>query len=239
MSRGPGVVERTIYAAFRDNPDSSYTTDELVMLAFPNDSRSLKARRVSVLRAAHKIAEQVNWDTMRIERHGRFGRDAQGIWRYSQDNVGLLFYNKVNLKSYTRARQRVGSSVTGHWRGKIQGFVPTDTDVDMYPMDGLDELIKPNTGRWWQIVEKCKYEVSGKAMPAKLQKAIDKIDTEIASGFWRESLEDYRKREAEWEAEREAKAEARREANRQRIARMAQKKSALMQARKNGRSESV
>jgi hypothetical protein len=56
MSRGPGRIERAIGDAFQQHPQRSYTTDELVALAYPEVRWIKKKHRVAVLRAARNVA---------------------------------------------------------------------------------------------------------------------------------------------------------------------------------------
>ena len=92
MSRGPGRIEQAIATAFERHPQRSFTTDELVAIAYPGVRRIAKKHRVAVLRAAKHVA-------------GRYWRSALVMWGA---NYQLLFVNVLDetawLRGYMRAR---------------------------------------------------------------------------------------------------------------------------------------
>jgi hypothetical protein len=97
MGRGPGKVERMIEAAFLGSPDQTFSTDELVALVFPTGSYSpSKAQRVSVLRAADKVAKRLgNWEKRQC------GRSHQGgYYNTSLSGRGAVYVNVLDLHSY-------------------------------------------------------------------------------------------------------------------------------------------
>jgi hypothetical protein len=57
MSKGLGHVGRAILAAFEDEPDNAFTTEELCERAYPSTAKYLpeRAQRVAVLRAVKRL----------------------------------------------------------------------------------------------------------------------------------------------------------------------------------------
>jgi hypothetical protein len=90
MSRGPGRVERAIEAAFTACPDKAFTVEALIAIAFRGVNRIEKKHRVSVLRAARKVAVRLQW----------------GIMWGGENGDSFTFYNPVDLHSYAAARFR-------------------------------------------------------------------------------------------------------------------------------------
>jgi hypothetical protein len=90
MSRGPGRIEQAIGAAFRTNPDSTFTIDELAVIAYPGLIRPEKRHRVAVARAAEKVCDRMGWGHFRVQFHG----------------APSVYFNKRSLQSYALARDR-------------------------------------------------------------------------------------------------------------------------------------
>jgi hypothetical protein len=61
MSRGPGNVERKIAKIFASNPDKWFAAGTLCEMIWPGANRIEHKHRVSVIRAASKIAEKTKW----------------------------------------------------------------------------------------------------------------------------------------------------------------------------------
>jgi hypothetical protein len=95
MSRGPGRIQRAITAAFERDPKRSFTTDELVELAYPGVRRIETKHRVAVLRAAWHVAPK----------YSRVALTMSGTWGM------LLFVNKLDE--------------VGLWRGRIRAWLPS------------------------------------------------------------------------------------------------------------------
>jgi hypothetical protein len=70
MSKGPGRVERAIEDVFTARPDATFTVDELAAYVFHGVNYVEKKHRVSVIRAADKVAQRLNWMGRRAERRG-------------------------------------------------------------------------------------------------------------------------------------------------------------------------
>ena len=66
MSRGPGRIVTVISDAFAGAADKCFTTDELVVLAFPGRNLIEKKHRVSVLRAAYSAMGPAWWSCRRV-----------------------------------------------------------------------------------------------------------------------------------------------------------------------------
>lgn len=61
MSRGAGHVERKIADIFADNPDKFFAAGTLCQMIWPGLNRIEHKHRVSVNRAASRIAEKTKW----------------------------------------------------------------------------------------------------------------------------------------------------------------------------------
>jgi hypothetical protein len=57
MSKGPGQVEQIIEAVFKAEPDNAFTIEDLCDRVYPGEPIE-KKHRVSVLRAAKKVAKR-------------------------------------------------------------------------------------------------------------------------------------------------------------------------------------
>lgn len=90
MSRGPGRIERAIEAAFREHPATTFSAAELCLIAYPGINRPEKRHRVSVIRAADKVASRLHWRYRHAERPGG-------------ENV---YFNLLNVRSYTLGKLR-------------------------------------------------------------------------------------------------------------------------------------
>lgn len=84
MSRGPGRVERIVEEAFRGSPDDAFLLDELAVTAYPGINQPDKKHRVSVGRAARKVAARLGWQ-----------------WRYREHHKGAsVYYNPLSVRSH-------------------------------------------------------------------------------------------------------------------------------------------
>ncbi|MGY8682462.1 hypothetical protein Q2941_32500 [Bradyrhizobium sp. UFLA05-153] len=64
MSRGPGRIERIVEQAFRADARRIWTVPELCGLVWPGHGCSFaRKQRVSVLRAAHRVAERTGFQS--------------------------------------------------------------------------------------------------------------------------------------------------------------------------------
>ena len=89
MSRGPGTVERAIAAAFQGSPDTIFTADDLVALAYPCVSPQ-PSQRGATLRAAAKVADRLGWRSQRVTSSGRGGKS-------------LVYFNPASRRSVVLA----------------------------------------------------------------------------------------------------------------------------------------
>jgi hypothetical protein len=120
MSRGPGRVEQIIEAAFRASPDDAFVVDELAALAFHGINLPDKKHRVSVGRAARKVAARLGW-----------------TWRYRDHQKGAsVYYNPLSVRSHglafalahdyggkTEALMALADPEHQHWRSMQPGGV--------------------------------------------------------------------------------------------------------------------
>lgn len=92
MSRGPGIRQRLIEAAFAADFDDIYMVEELAAIAFPGVNRIEKKHRVATIRAAAGACARTSFAWLRSEAPGH-------------QNV---YFNRRNLRSYAIARVRAG-----------------------------------------------------------------------------------------------------------------------------------
>jgi hypothetical protein len=140
MSRGYGRIERAIRGIFRPYVEQVFSSDDLVRLVFPDAPEVTKALRASVMRAAHKIAAERRWSTLR-RTHGN-GIDA--------GKYNFIFFNRRKVMSYARALHRSNRS---GWYGVWDDW----NDQDWAPDGRYHHLVAEN-GKMWEEVEQFKRE---------------------------------------------------------------------------------
>ena len=93
MSKGLGHVGRAVLAAFEDDPDNAFTTEELCERAYPDEREwaAEREQRVAVLRAVKGLAAR---------------RPDLGIRDWRSDGRGgeAVFYCRYRVLSYATAR---------------------------------------------------------------------------------------------------------------------------------------
>jgi hypothetical protein len=90
MSRGPGRVEQAIEATFKRFPDQTFSTTELGPIVYPGVNRLEKKHRVSIIRAAGKVARRIAW-----------------MYRRTAATAGeMVYYNLLNARSYRLGKLR-------------------------------------------------------------------------------------------------------------------------------------
>lgn len=139
MSRGPGRIERAIEKAFTGNPSCTFTSEELVAAAYP-DATIAKRHRVAVLRAAAKVAKRTWWRGYRQERLA--GQ--------------IIYYNHLSLRSYAMARLQTCFLL--HNDDTL-----VEMEAEIAPGGRSYKHVEPETGSWWQHVERYKAEATGDA----------------------------------------------------------------------------
>jgi hypothetical protein len=90
MSRGPGKIEQAIETTFTRFPDQTFSTTELGPIAYPGINRIEKKHRVSIIRAADKVAKRIAWVGFRTEAPAG----------------EMVYYNLLNVRSYGLGRLR-------------------------------------------------------------------------------------------------------------------------------------
>ena len=149
MSRGPGVIERAITAAFTDNPSRTYTVEELAALAYPGVNQVEKKHRVAVIRAADKAAARLGW----------IG------WRVYRPTHPRLYLNPYDLRSYAVGRMRADF---------LDGSDPVVEIERRLDTPGVHRsmwhLVQPG-GAWFQHVEIYKAKRDGRDGEADAMKA--------------------------------------------------------------------
>jgi hypothetical protein len=94
MSRGPGRIEQAIEATFTRFPDQTFSTAELGLIVYPGIDRLEKKHRVSIVRAADKVAKRIAWSARRARAPAGAG--------------GVVYYNLMNARSYRLGMLRAG-----------------------------------------------------------------------------------------------------------------------------------
>ena len=74
MSRGPGIVQRSLIAALQGEPDRWFTIDELTEIAYPGEAVGHK-HSSSVRRALKKLSPL----GVRRKSEGRYGEEAASL----------------------------------------------------------------------------------------------------------------------------------------------------------------
>ena len=94
MSKGLGHVGRAILAAFEDEPDNAFTTEELCERAYPSTAKYLpeRAQRVAVLRAVKRLTA-LRPDLGIRDWRSEFARGG-----------GIVFHRKYRVLCYAMAR---------------------------------------------------------------------------------------------------------------------------------------
>jgi hypothetical protein len=90
MSRGPGRIQRAIIAAFKRDPKRSFTTQELVVLAYPGVRRIEKKHRVAVLRAARHVAPKYSRVALTMSGSRGIGTGSPLLFVNQLDEVAWL-----------------------------------------------------------------------------------------------------------------------------------------------------
>jgi hypothetical protein len=150
MSRGPGKIERAIEAAFLKEPSRTFSTQELIPIAYPGRKAVEKKHRVAVLRAANKIARLLWWRGRRSERPGG----------------EVVFSNLLDVRSYA----------LGHLRRDFSHYSDPPEKLNRLLDDPKVHcshwhFIQQPDGAWWKHVEIYKAEKEGAADRAEQLKA--------------------------------------------------------------------
>ena len=127
MSRFPGPIQCAIEFVFRDNPSSTFSAKELTA-RIPNASRSEKAHRTSILRAAPAVTMKMWWAMAYSE----------------QPDQQRIFYNLCDVMSYAAGKLR---TYWGYPPETIQCLLTDRTQRD----NQVDQIIPG--GAWWSQVQ--------------------------------------------------------------------------------------
>ena len=105
MSKGLGHVGRAILAAFEDEPDNAFTTEELCERVYAGATS--RAERVAVLRAVKSLAA----------RRPDLGiRGVRG--EFSGRGRPMTFFNRYRLLSYAMARLKEDNFHSWLWKSE-------------------------------------------------------------------------------------------------------------------------
>jgi len=135
MRTGPGRVERIIDAVFAAEPENAFTIEDLCDRVYPGEAIE-KKHRVSVLRAAKKIAR----------RRGEIGTmTGEGL------GGTLIFFDQYCVLSYAMARLKSSSYRTNDKHRSLRES-EADLRAKVAPGGSDHDLIVPG-GAWWRHVE--------------------------------------------------------------------------------------
>ena len=100
MSKGLGHVGRAVLAAFEDEPDNAFTTEELCERAYPSTAKYLpeRAQRVAVLRAVKRLTA-LRPDLGIRDWPSECGRGGE-----------IVFHRKYRVLSYAMARLKADNN---------------------------------------------------------------------------------------------------------------------------------
>ena len=133
MSRGPGRVERAIEAILTWEADNAFSVADLCKRIYPRIKRIDKKHRVSVLRAARKLAQRR--DTL----------DTMGSWTRGG---AVVYYNLDNVMSYAMARLK--ADFLSNYEGTRYGAKDSEEDLrNRLAAGGKDHLRVVEGGTWW------------------------------------------------------------------------------------------
>ena len=168
MSKGPGRIQRTIDAIFKDNPDSAFTVEELCCRVY-GDGKREKRHRVAVIRAAKAVIKNLP-DIV--------------IWNAEWRGGTLIFFNHRSVMSYAIARLK-GDSIEHCWRSHAL------TDYEARRILREDEryvaLIAPN-GQWWRYVQEWIAEEDGDSATFERLKASREAEEKAQAAMIRKLL---------------------------------------------------
>ncbi|ATQ67413.1 MULTISPECIES: hypothetical protein [Methylosinus] len=139
MSRGPGRIERAIEAAFQQHPTTTFSAGELCLISYPGINQPEKRHRVSVIRAADKVAPRLHWRYRHAERPGG-------------ENV---YFNLLNVRSYALGKLRCTSSYV-----RLADLEERVDNPDAYRSEWA--RCQPG-GVWWRHVEIHRADIAGDA----------------------------------------------------------------------------
>jgi hypothetical protein len=139
MSKGHGRVALALDALFDAEPDNAFTLEELCERAYPGVNRIQKKHRVSVARAAHKLADR-----------------RPEIRRFRTEGLGraLVFFRHDRVLSYAMARLK--TDFLNSYRSKDRRTPPhqrkDEDDLRRILTEQDRHLIAPG-GAWWRHVQ--------------------------------------------------------------------------------------
>jgi hypothetical protein len=147
MSRGPGRIQRAIEDAFRQNSSSTYTVEDLAVIAYPGVNRIEKKHRVAVLRAGAAAAEACGWWYGQAEMPGH----------------QMLYCNPLDVRSYATWNIR-RDFIEGRQTAEQIAKALDDPKVHFSRWS----WVQPG-GAWWQHVEINKARAAGDNTAAEQQ----------------------------------------------------------------------
>jgi hypothetical protein len=162
MSRGPGRLERAIRAAFKAEPDNAFTIEDLCDRVFPGVNRVEKKHRVSVIRAAKRLAKHTaNIDMFRGDMLGR------ALILYDPYNVMSNAMARLKADAHRRYRSHDERWYTPHgpkWFDEAMGYEKgyryrrpkwseDELRASFADEDGKDHKHVAPGGAWWRETE--------------------------------------------------------------------------------------
>jgi hypothetical protein len=161
MSKGLGRIQQKIDAIFTEDPDESFTIEELCQRVYDREHWIAKRHRVAVLRAAKVIAK----------RHPNIV-----CWRAEIRGRTVMFLNHASVTSYATARLKAE-----RW-----GFEPLRDSGARHILredERYVKLVSPG-GAWWFHVQEWIAERSGdKTKLEELKPFRDALERESAGSM--------------------------------------------------------
>ena len=148
MSRGPGRIERAIEAIFDAEPDNAFSTDDLCWRVYRGINRVEKKHRVSVTRAAWKIAQRR--ESLECLRSDALGRTS--VW-----------FDKTNVMSYAMGRIKTDMFTYYHGNDPRVSWRSSESDLrkQLEPGGKNHDLVVPG-GSWWHHARSSRDEIEAR-----------------------------------------------------------------------------
>jgi hypothetical protein len=147
MSRGPGRVECAIEAILTAEADNAFTVEDLCKRIYPRVRRISKKHRVSVLRAAKRLAQRR--DTLTT-----MGSDTRG--------GAVVYYTCDNVMSYAMARRK-GDFLFNYGDTQMYSRQYSEDDLRKQLAEGgKDHRLVVEGGVWWVHTQEAIEELDAK-----------------------------------------------------------------------------
>ncbi|MCJ2036422.1 hypothetical protein [Methylobacterium sp. J-068] len=169
MSRGPGKIEQAIAGAFTERQSEFFTVAALAIIAYPGLNEPLKKHRVSVVRAADKVAARLWWAKLTSERPGGH----------------IVYCNTLDVRSYTLGRLRADFVNNDLSDIALEALIEPPTEQNPYAHRTRWEWMQPGAA-WWTHVETARARQRGDTVEA--DRLLAELETDIGRKWGRLSM---------------------------------------------------